>query len=259
MLFFLECSDVRILSEMSIEEVSLEDHEFSTTEQQEQEQQMQTVRRRSTRVLSKLKSSGSEVLQTITQKRRRRRECGTDDLAADEMPSEDAVNDPTTGEHRCLIFAQHTSVLDVIERSVLQRYFPSVSYVRMDGSTPPVKRAEIARRFNDQLMRNHNDDEEQQSSAQISSEMTSNAHAIHRILRSQESEVSSRGRHTSASKDNIRILLMTSRSCGLGLNLTAADTVIFVQHDWNPFVDLQVFECFGLRIKYEHLTLLMLW
>ena len=27
---------------------------------------------------------------------------------------------------------------------------------------------------------------------------------------------------------------------GLGLNLTGADTVIFVEHDWNPMKDLQV-------------------
>lgn len=27
---------------------------------------------------------------------------------------------------------------------------------------------------------------------------------------------------------------------GLGLNLTAADTVIFLEHDWNPMNDLQV-------------------
>jgi len=26
---------------------------------------------------------------------------------------------------------------------------------------------------------------------------------------------------------------------GLGLNLTGADTVIFVEHDWNPMRDLQ--------------------
>jgi TATA-binding protein-associated factor len=35
---------------------------------------------------------------------------------------------------------------------------------------------------------------------------------------------------------------MTTRACGLGLNLTAADTVIFVEHDWNPFVDLQAMD-----------------
>lgn len=27
---------------------------------------------------------------------------------------------------------------------------------------------------------------------------------------------------------------------GLGLNLTSADTVIFLEHDWNPMKDLQV-------------------
>jgi TATA-binding protein-associated factor len=32
---------------------------------------------------------------------------------------------------------------------------------------------------------------------------------------------------------------MTTGACGLGLNLEAADTVVFVEHAWNPFVDLQ--------------------
>ena len=27
---------------------------------------------------------------------------------------------------------------------------------------------------------------------------------------------------------------------GLGLNLTSADTVVFLEHDWNPMKDLQV-------------------
>jgi hypothetical protein len=27
---------------------------------------------------------------------------------------------------------------------------------------------------------------------------------------------------------------------GLGLNLTSADTLVFVEHDWNPMRDLQV-------------------
>lgn len=29
---------------------------------------------------------------------------------------------------------------------------------------------------------------------------------------------------------------------GLGLNLTGADTVIFVEHDWNPMKDLQAMD-----------------
>lgn len=37
-------------------------------------------------------------------------------------------------------------------------------------------------------------------------------------------------------------MLLTTSVGGLGLNLTAADTVIFLEHDWNPMKDLQVFE-----------------
>ena len=39
---------------------------------------------------------------------------------------------------------------------------------------------------------------------------------------------------------SIDILLLTTHVEGLGLNLTGADTVIFVEHDWNPTKDLQV-------------------
>lgn len=37
----------------------------------------------------------------------------------------------------------------------------------------------------------------------------------------------------------IEVLLLTTHVGGLGLNLTAADTVIFLEHDWNPMKDLQ--------------------
>jgi hypothetical protein len=37
-------------------------------------------------------------------------------------------------------------------------------------------------------------------------------------------------------------MLLTTSVGGLGLNLTAADTVIFLEHDWNPMKDLQVNE-----------------
>ncbi|KAH0537137.1 TATA-binding protein-associated factor mot1 [Glutinoglossum americanum] len=38
------------------------------------------------------------------------------------------------------------------------------------------------------------------------------------------------------------ILLLTTSVGGLGLNLTGADTVIFVEHDWNPQKDLQAMD-----------------
>ena len=38
----------------------------------------------------------------------------------------------------------------------------------------------------------------------------------------------------------IDVMLLTTHVGGLGLNLTAADTVIFLEHDYNPMKDLQV-------------------
>lgn len=35
--------------------------------------------------------------------------------------------------------------------------------------------------------------------------------------------------------------ILSTRSGGLGINLTAADTVIFYEIDWNPTCDAQVF------------------
>ena len=51
-------------------------------------------------------------------------------------------------------------------------------------------------------------------------------------------------RHSIVSRFNadpsIDLLLLSTSVGGLGLNLTGADTVIFVEHDWNPMKDLQV-------------------
>ena len=41
---------------------------------------------------------------------------------------------------------------------------------------------------------------------------------------------------------NANILLSTTSVGGLGLNLTSADRVIFYEHDWNPFNDLQAMD-----------------
>lgn len=40
----------------------------------------------------------------------------------------------------------------------------------------------------------------------------------------------------------IDVLLLSTSVGGLGLNLTGADTVIFVEHDWNPMKDLQAMD-----------------
>ena len=45
-----------------------------------------------------------------------------------------------------------------------------------------------------------------------------------------------------ANREQIHLLLLTTRVGGLGLNLTAADVVIFYENDWNPMVDLQAMD-----------------
>ena len=40
----------------------------------------------------------------------------------------------------------------------------------------------------------------------------------------------------------IDVLLLSTHVGGLGLNLTGADTVIFVEHDWNPMKDRQAMD-----------------
>lgn len=43
-------------------------------------------------------------------------------------------------------------------------------------------------------------------------------------------------------RDDIFIFLLSTRAGGLGINLTAADTVIFYDSDWNPTVDQQAMD-----------------
>eukprot|EP00842_Homolaphlyctis_polyrhiza_P000657 jgi/Hompol1/1592/HPOL_002723-RA len=61
-----------------------------------------------------------------------------------------------------------------------------------------------------------------------------------------ESATDGVARHALVNKFNsdpsIDVLLLTTHVGGLGLNLTGADTVIFVEHDWNPSKDLQAMD-----------------
>jgi TATA-binding protein-associated factor len=44
------------------------------------------------------------------------------------------------------------------------------------------------------------------------------------------------------SNSSYKVLLLTTAVGGLGLTLTGADVVIFVEHDWNPMKDLQAMD-----------------
>ena len=43
-------------------------------------------------------------------------------------------------------------------------------------------------------------------------------------------------------RQDIFVFLLSTRAGGLGINLTAADTVIFYDSDWNPTVDQQAMD-----------------
>lgn len=109
-----------------------------------------------------------------------------------EEASIDLSSDSAVAPHRVLIFCQLKSMLDLIENSLFAKHLPSISYMRLDGSTPPHKRHSVVQTFN--------------------------------------------------ADPSIDVLLLTTHVGGLGLNLTGADTVIFLEHDWNPMRDLQAMD-----------------
>ena len=91
-----------------------------------------------------------------------------------------------------LIFCQLKQMLDLIEKDLFKPHMPTVTYMRMDGTTDPSKRHGVVQTFN--------------------------------------------------ADPSIDCLLLTTHVGGLGLNLTGADTVIFIEHDWNPMKDLQAMD-----------------
>mmetsp|Transcript_18972 Transcript_18972/g.39438 ORF Transcript_18972/g.39438 Transcript_18972/m.39438 type:complete len:220 (+) Transcript_18972:2-661(+) len=109
----------------------------------------------------------------------------------DEMIEEDVPHSKNSNS-KCLIFAQFTQSLDVVEKFLLEPHMPSLRYLRLDGSVPMNQRNSIVNCFN----QDH----------------------------------------------NVKVLLLTTKVGGLGLNLTGADKVIFLEPDWNPYVDLQAMD-----------------
>ncbi|SGY46516.1 BQ5605_C001g00442 [Microbotryum silenes-dioicae] len=102
------------------------------------------------------------------------------------------AEDEAVSQHRVLIFCQLKQMLDIVERDLFRALMPSVTYMRLDGSTDVSKRHAVVQTFN--------------------------------------------------ADPSIDCLLLTTHVGGLGLNLTGADTVIFVEHDWNPMKDLQAMD-----------------
>lgn len=89
--------------------------------------------------------------------------------AYQEAPDEESIS-------KCLIFAQFTQSLDVVERFLFEPHMPSLEYLRLDGSVPISQRSAIVDRFNEDR--------------------------------------------------NIKVLLLTTKVGGLGLNLTGKSLIL---------------------------------
>ncbi|KAJ7554405.1 hypothetical protein O6H91_06G138700 [Diphasiastrum complanatum] len=94
-----------------------------------------------------------------------------------------------TENHRVLVFAQMTKMLNILEDYMNYRKY---KYLRLDGSSTIMDRRDMVKDF----------------------------------------------QHRS----DIFVFLLSTRAGGLGINLTAADTVIFYESDWNPTMDLQAMD-----------------
>ncbi|KAI0261043.1 SNF2 chromatin remodeling protein [Gloeopeniophorella convolvens] len=118
----------------------------------------------------------------------------TGDLGKSELADAEpaASSSGAFSQHRVLIFCQMKQMLDIVENVLFKKHMPSVTYMRLDGSTDANKRHAVVQTFN--------------------------------------------------SDPSIDCLLLTTHVGGLGLTLTGADTVIFVEHDWNPMKDLQAMD-----------------
>jgi TATA-binding protein-associated factor len=77
-----------------------------------------------------------------------------DDLFVDEGCIDDNT-DQDVGERtpveqsKCLIFAQFTQSLDIVEKYLFEPHMPSLEYLRLDGSVPSNQRSAIVDRFNE--------------------------------------------------------------------------------------------------------------
>ena len=68
-------------------------------------------------------------------------QCGIGDV-------KDDYDDAIVSQHRVLIFFQLKSMMDIVVEDLLKPVMPSVTYIRMDGSTPANARQDMVQKFN---------------------------------------------------------------------------------------------------------------
>mmetsp|Transcript_62423 Transcript_62423/g.94280 ORF Transcript_62423/g.94280 Transcript_62423/m.94280 type:complete len:649 (+) Transcript_62423:306-2252(+) len=104
--------------------------------------------------------------------------------------------------HQVLLFSQMTKVLNIVEDYLLYRQW---KYCRIDGST--------------------NIDDRQKAMDVFNAEKTGGADG-----------------NRNFEDDRYFVFLLSTRAGGLGINLTAADTCIIFDSDWNPHADSQAMD-----------------
>ncbi|XP_074323523.1 putative helicase CHR10 isoform X1 [Apium graveolens] len=105
--------------------------------------------------------------------------------------------------HRVLLFAQMTHTLDILQDFLELRKY---SYERLDGSIRAEERFAAIRSFSKLAAKGDPD------------------------FKAQDD------------KNDAFVFMISTRAGGVGLNLVAADTVIFYEQDWNPQVDKQALQ-----------------
>jgi DNA helicase INO80 len=111
------------------------------------------------------------------------------------------------GDHRVLIYFQMTRMMDLFEEYLIYRQY---KYLRLDGSSKLEDRRDMVMDWQTRCVFC----------------CGSLVFPAHRLRYSPD----------------IFIFILSTRAGGLGINLTAADTVIFYDHDWNPSNDAQAMD-----------------
>lgn len=121
-----------------------------------------------------------------------------------------------------------TKMLDIIEDFLIYR---NISYCRLDGSTDSATRQEEIDRFGSDVR------------FVPGSAVAHFSPPCDLLTAATLSWLPSLSLPTvlfSLLQTSIVVFLISTRSGGLGINLTSADTIIFYDNDWNPHADLQV-------------------
>lgn len=111
------------------------------------------------------------------------------------------------GDHRCLIYFQMTRMMDLMEEYLIFRQY---KYLRLDGSSKLEDRRDMVMEWQTRYVL---------------------CRICYLFFLSDDDF-----------RPDIFIFILSTRAGGLGINLTAADTVIFYDHDWNPSNDAQAMD-----------------